>query len=269
MQHIYDGNAWLRVCFQVGRTCQDLAMELYSRHQAGERVYWLRDGRNANARRRAIFSGYKVKDYSGEEMQQFFRYADFFTKAYLPLLGFVSLQIPEYEADDVIRFLCQDTEKPTTVHTVDQDLYDLTLNPNVQWQSNKPYNLPCTAEDLTLFKALVGDSSDKIKGLTNFGASAFLKLTQEEKHLLRQALIAQREQPPVIESLGKTKKAQNLIAEWEQVKQFWIVVNPMLPHLAEVRENLIIHQRASSIGAILAVPTHGDQVEEILNGHHD
>lgn len=88
------------------------------------------------------------------------------------------------EADDILAFLARNSEEPCMVYSHDGDLMRLvgtnaygrpvTVGNNDKINEN-PYG-PFPFDLITIYKALVGDTGDNIKGAKGFGQAAFLKV---------------------------------------------------------------------------------------------
>ena len=92
------------------------------------------------------------------------------------------------EADDVISWLCQKVEGPITVITGDRDMLQL-VSPKVsvfnpyQKKTYTPHNfekeLEISQDKFVLYKCILGDSSDNVKGLERYGEKKAKKLAVE------------------------------------------------------------------------------------------
>ena len=89
-----------------------------------------------------------------------------------------------YEGDDVIYTVCKmfsNSPKPITIMSADKDL---TAIPNtVLPMANQEF---CQKKYVRLYKTLVGDPSDNIKGVKGFGKGSWDKLTEMDKEQLRE-----------------------------------------------------------------------------------
>lgn len=99
-------------------------------------------------------------------------------------LGAATVTQDYVEADDILAFLARNSEEPCMIYSHDGDLMRLvgtneygavvTVGNNDRINEN-PYG-PFPFDLITLYKALVGDSGDNIKGAKGFGQAAFLKV---------------------------------------------------------------------------------------------
>lgn len=132
------------------------------------------DGYNHNARRRALFPGYKIRPPVAEDIFAglgLLREILSHTKA-------IQIEVPEWEADDVIGVLAKrwsGAGEPVYIYTNDLDYYQLHGLPDITLVGINN-NTGVIGRYIPLYKAMVGDSSDKIPGIPNFGPKAFMAL---------------------------------------------------------------------------------------------
>lgn len=176
MIHIYDANNVLR---------REMEQRMFSNFSQPRGLYieaatatepeiYVWDGYNHNARRRELFPGYKIRPPVAEDIYtglQFLREVLIHTPA-------IQIEVPEWEADDVIGTLARDLARKghkVMVHSNDLDYFQLRDTPGISLNGvNNKTGAP--AIYLPLYKALVGDASDKIPGIPLFGPKAFLDL---------------------------------------------------------------------------------------------
>lgn len=98
-------------------------------------------------------------------------------------LGSIAVVQDFAEGDDVIAYLAQNSEDDVIVMTNDNDLAVLngpTQYANVMVRINGEYGRnkygAFSTKLITLYKTLVGDSSDNVKGVERFGEKAFLRV---------------------------------------------------------------------------------------------
>lgn len=152
--------------------------ETYTSCQPNHIYVW--DGYNHNARRREVFSGYKIRPAVGEDI---YAYLDLMREL-IYYSSAIQIEVPEWEADDVIgvlarKFIAEGHE--VRIHSNDLDYFQIE-GPIMDGINN---NTGAPREYIPLYKALVGDSSDKIPGIPNFGAGAFAKLEPWWHHLVQ------------------------------------------------------------------------------------
>lgn len=118
-----------------------------------------------------------------EQYKEFSKMEEEVTSFWLDLGAAVAFQ-ENVEADDVLAYLAAHTEEPAMVFSHDGDLVRLvgtnskgvmvSVGNNDALNTN-PYG-PFPVEGITVYKALVGDTGDNIKGAHGFGDAAFLKM---------------------------------------------------------------------------------------------
>lgn len=140
------------------------------------------DGKNAKLRRQAFLPTYKEgRNKIPEVSEQLNLARDICTQGMLDLGAHVAQQ-QGFEADDVIGYLCKTLRnEPNVVITSDGDLTVLVDENTHVWRLGKmnenPYG-PFPHKYITLYKALVGDTSDKIPGAKGFGDVAWCDLVR-------------------------------------------------------------------------------------------
>lgn len=137
------------------------------------------DGKNAKLFRRAFDPGYKEgRDHMPEEYEQFSLLREKIEQTFLDL-GASSIWVDGWEADDVIAHLAKNLHCETVVVSTDNDLAVLQggrVSTYIGGELNHNKYGPWPAHFITCYKALVGDTSDRIKGVKGFGDKAFLDL---------------------------------------------------------------------------------------------
>jgi 5'-3' exonuclease len=174
--NLYDANNVFRRAMEdrmprVGN--QPRSAFLDALHSKGVHVYvW--DGYNHNARRRAHFEGYKIRPPVAENIYahlDLLKELLFFTPA-------IQVEVPEWEADDVIGTLARHYAAQgheVRVHSNDLDYYQLLSYDRIHVHGvTNPHGID--ADYIPLYKSLVGDKSDKIDGIPGFGPKAFIAL---------------------------------------------------------------------------------------------
>lgn len=141
------------------------------------------DGRNSKMRRRALLARYKEGRDKIEEVNiELNKARDICTQMMLDL-GATVIEQKGMEADDVIGYLCKTLPGRKVVGTNDGDLSVLVDEPTDThvWRlgemNGQPYG-PFPHRFITLYKALVGDSGDKIPGAAKFGDGKFVDLVR-------------------------------------------------------------------------------------------
>lgn len=108
-------------------------------------------------------------------------------------LGIINLFPGILEADDVIAYLCSTLQGHVTVVSTDNDMAQL-VNDHVQLYSpvkkvlvtdnNFTAHYPVSKDRFLLYKSIIGDAADNIKGIAGFGKVKAKKLTEnfESEH---------------------------------------------------------------------------------------
>lgn len=173
--HVIDGNNQFRIAFEAHGSLRSVLFDLNS-FPPFEPILWVWDGHDAKERRRKLYPNYKVGRQSGSD--EFYKTMDLF-KQVLPFTRCMSLEIPGWEADDVIATLHK-IYAPTTdrfnIRSNDGDFLALCdgKHTHIVGRENVTYEATDQTE-VRLMKALVGDPSDKITGIPYFGAGAWEK----------------------------------------------------------------------------------------------
>lgn len=142
-------------------------------------VIWVWDGMNCNARRREVWPDYKRG--RKELPEDISRSLDLFKEILSYTKNVVQIEVPGYEADDVIaslsRAALQIIAADVEIISTDKDFFQL-IGPRV-WLDREPWKI--APQDVRLYKTLVGDPSDNIPGLKGFGEKAWTALTDLQK----------------------------------------------------------------------------------------
>lgn len=176
---IYDSNNWVRV--NLEKDFSGLGMRLCwseATKDDGELRVFVFDGVNGNALRRAFYPEYKLTRKL--PIDTFFENLSFFKELLRNAPKNVAVAEKHgFEGDDVIYTVCKmfgNSPKPITIMSTDKDL---TAIPNtVLPMANEKF---CQKKYVRLYKTLVGDPSDNIKGAKGFGKTSWEKLTDLEK----------------------------------------------------------------------------------------
>lgn len=172
---IYDANAYLRQSLnrqQLGGVNMDPRLIYEQVNASPHPSFWVWDGAFNNDRRRAVFPGYKVRDYTGQE--NIFAGLEIYREV-LAHSKAIQIEVPKWEADDVCytlakRFAGQGEQ--VVIHTNDFDFHQLRAIRGITIKGI-PEQLPFPPAYTSLYKALRGDPSDKIPGLPGFGPKAW------------------------------------------------------------------------------------------------
>jgi 5'-3' exonuclease len=246
---LIDGNNQFLINYAKATSYQDLVRRCEQLHFGFDAVYWTWDGFDSRAKRREIFLGYKNTKSREKSKQDTTKYdlMNQFKKQDLPNIGGVySIDIPKTEADDIIRSLVRLLKETNgdniliEIASNDADLFDLTSISGVsQPQSKLPKNCG-KPEDIPLYKTLVGDSGDNIKGLPGFGESTWSKLTPLEKEWIQHALEIEKTGFAIPEAVfnQNPKLFQKILDNWATIKMCYSLVNPIWVTNQELFMNL-------------------------------
>lgn len=138
------------------------------------------DGKNAKVRRRAYLPQYKLGRDKHPAVSEQLNIAREICTRLLKDMGATVMWQDGMEADDVIGYLCKNmTDERNVVRTEDGDLTVLVDDNTDVFRLGKLNENPYGRfphKYITLYKALVGDSSDKIPGAKGFGDTAFVDM---------------------------------------------------------------------------------------------
>ena len=176
---VYDSNNWVRV--QLEKDFTGLGMRLCwseATKDDGELRIFVFDGVGGNTLRRTLYPDYKKTRQLPADT--FFENLAFFKELLRNAPSNVAVaERYGFEGDDVIYTICKmfsASPKPITIMSTDKDL---TAIPNtVVPMANQDF---CPKQYVHLYKTLVGDPSDNIKGVRGFGKGSWDKLTDMDK----------------------------------------------------------------------------------------
>lgn len=145
------------------------------------------EGLSSKAPRLNIYSGYKASstEKAKEEYLEFEKLRGIFCEAFRQV-GALKLVQDYAEGDDVLGWLATHSEEPLFILTNDNDMSvlngvnaygaEVVVSVGGVVGQNKYGDFP--HKYITLYKALVGDASDRISGIPGFGPKAWLQLVQ-------------------------------------------------------------------------------------------
>ena len=200
---IIDVNNWVRVKMAEslgGASISTLYQETLANSVAGKLQIFVSDGFNSRKKRKEIYPEYKAKRKKPD--QSIFDGINFFKELLVNAPSNVlRIEIPEWEADDVIANLVEKNLKGMEVGIIstDRDLTQLRIHKEVDTLKEPS----CEPKWVKLYKMLVGDSSDNIPGVKGFGESAWNKLSDDFKDRMTVYLHLEKGQlnPKVVERL--------------------------------------------------------------------
>ena len=182
------------------------------------------EGANSKALRTGIFADYKNKvDNRVEETYKEFNKALELVKNVLMQLGATAVKQDGMEADDVVAYLAKTLPTKKLVVSNDGDylkMHSKTCDVYIGGNLNENKYGLFDFQYVTVYKALVGDTSDNIKGAYGFGDSKFLDLYiqygDDGLELLEQ-LILSRKLEELEEDVPTLKCLQKIIDDKEGV----------------------------------------------------
>lgn len=178
---IYDVNNWVRVKMAEslsGASILTLYSEIMANSMAGKIQVFVSDGINSRKKRRYLYPEYKAKRKPAD--QSIYDGINTFKSLLVNMpSNILRIEIPEWEADDVIANICEKlfTGMPIDIVSTDKDLQVLCIHNNIKTLKG-PFMNP---KWIKLYKMLVGDSSDNIPGIPGFGEGAWNKLSDDFK----------------------------------------------------------------------------------------
>lgn len=180
--HIFDSNNWVRRVHETDYSGLALRNLFTDAYHNPDPVIYVFDGKDAKAGRRAIYPEYKANRTPAPDA--FYAVMDTFKKL-LAHTNKLMIEIPGYEADDVIAHLVRsDDSLPVMIHSNDAD-YLALCNERVTMTDVSAKFKDLSRADTRLYKTLVGDPSDNIKGIAKFGPKAFEALSEDQKFAWR------------------------------------------------------------------------------------
>ena len=184
--------------------------------------------------RRNIYPDYKGKrtEKPKEWLEQYQRLEQEVKKFFLPL-GTMCVTQPGLEADDICAFLCKWLKGPRTLVMNDMDGLALHDGVNVTHRymgqlvdehTNNPLG-PFPFRFTRLYKALVGDKSDNLKGAVGFGVAAFTDLY---------GAIGEAGMDELAKVIDKS--------QWQTLEKDAAAVEPTHPKLAKLIRKILEHK---------------------------
>ena len=210
MIRLYDGNNQFRIRLETdptGLTVRNFYNEVMS---CQDLVVFCWDGFDCNKRRRDLYPKYKVgrqppADRVFESMKLF--------KQVLKMSNAIQVEVPRYEADDLIATLALKYQYHDRVHIYsnDGDFVQL-VNARVGVERGE-FKGGIDPKYVRLYKTLVGDSTDKIGGIRLFGDEAW---AEADKEAWTAYIAGTGPRPPVKKSVGKwlDENHQTLLNMW-------------------------------------------------------
>lgn len=181
------------------------------------------EGKNAKLMRTQMFAGYKAgRERAPEQYTEFNKAKEMLVSALLNVGAQMCWQ-ENMEADDVIAYLAQNFKGERWIATNDGDLAACIGGDVHLWQrgarDQNPFG-PFDVKYIQVYKALVGDTSDKYPGAYKFGEGAWNKLLDafgEEGLELMKGLIESKRLLDLGEDVAELKELQRVIDNADMV----------------------------------------------------
>jgi hypothetical protein len=176
---LIDGNNRFRARWEkLGPNALSILYNESITHMPNHTLIWVWDGENGAGPRREIFPMYKGGRKPGSD--QFHETMALFQDL-LQHSNCLQLAVPGVEADDVIACLAQGSSDVIEIDSNDADFLALVSE---RITVNREPIAGVIPDYVHLYKTLVGDKSDNVKGLPSFGAGTWGKLEDSERILL-------------------------------------------------------------------------------------
>ena len=186
-------------------------------------VFW--DGNNNSSQRKFLYPQYKENrraSMNDVQKESFYEQRNRL-KQYLEEMFVRQVSVDNHECDDLIAYYCKVSDERITILSSDKDLTQL-INDKIHiyspisklWITNKHKIKLGTLEvpigNVILVKILLGDKSDNIEGIKNFGEKRLIKYFPEvlETELTYDYILKKSEK--ILEEDDKCKPIQNLIS---------------------------------------------------------
>lgn len=174
--HLIDGNNTFRRTFEATGLMRGIIADIQMLYPVGDTVFYIWDGYHSKKNRREIYPEYKLTRQRASD--EFYKTQDLFKQVLLHTRC-IQIEVPYEEADDVIAALVRSrsgTNQRFKIYANDGDYLALCdgVNVTLHGRDNVKYENTDWTE-VRLYKTLVGDPSDNIKGVRLFGPSAWAK----------------------------------------------------------------------------------------------
>lgn len=257
--HLIDGQNQFFLKYAKATSYQDLVNRCIQLNWGFDQVYWVFDGYDSRKPRRELYPEYKNTASRAKNRLDTTKYdmLNDFKKIDLPNHGVIVIEVPFFEADDVIRKLVNihaNGDNLITISSNDADLLDLTRFKGVTQPQAK---FPAVCQDpvyLPIYKTLVGDTGDNIKGLKGFGDGAWAKLSDGDMRLIASCLWnkIRIDQDSVMDD---EKLKAKLIEHWDSVALWYKLVDYIDVPDDAIQANLRIHPRKTPKNPVAFVDT--------------
>lgn len=224
------------------------------------------EGKSSKSRRLMIDQSYKASrgDKPQYEYEQFQLLRDKIGAVWRGL-GANAVQQDFVEGDDVVGWLARNTEEDITIVTNDGDLsvlsgvngYGASVIVQARGNVGNPFG-DFPTKYITLYKALVGDSSDNIKGCVGFGPAAWTELVTgfglEGLESLHNLLATKGSLDDLAEDAEGDKLVAKIYAQREGIVKSW--------KLATIHHewiNTLQNRLVWTVGMVGPAPEHPDE----------
>lgn len=217
-----DANNYIKRIYHGGQDPYELFLNLV--HSYGdEPIFMVCDTKSSRLARREIYPDYKIGRQINEDPVFFTIYNNVIVIA-RHFSNVKVIEVTQAEADDWIMGKAKEGD---TVISNDKDLWPLvakgvriliagTTKVDEQLIEVKFYHPD--PDLIYVNKALVGDTSDKIKGKVRFGKAAYAKLSKADLYYIRRRLLGDK---------SGCEDSLNLLADDASVKLSWTLVNQL------------------------------------------
>ena len=186
------------------------------------------EGANSKSLRKSIYPLYKEgRDSRPPESYEEFNTLKAMLVEQLGAVGATAVQLDGVEGDDVLAYLAQNLDGERYIDSNDGDMAVLVGDGVHLWRRGEldenPYG-PFEFKYITLYKALVGDSTDGYPGAKGFGPKAFLDLYclfGEEGLDMMIDLIQTKKLKELQEDVGELKSLQKIVDAEAMVYTSW------------------------------------------------
>ena len=199
---------------------------------------WVWEGRHSLSSRREIFPDYKGnRDRSSEEdiysQIELFREVMTHSKAH-------QVAVEGFEADDVIAALAKKFALDghfVQIYSADYDFAQLVHHKNIVC-GFRPKKNPIPPQQVRLFKTLVGDPSDNIKGIPRIGEKKFSEIPN--KLDVQKMFESETYDQKVVDAMQLTKTSAEWVKDnFKLLVAYWRIIGFLHVEMDEINANWI------------------------------
>lgn len=145
----------------------------------------------------------------------------------LPKLAVRQIQIPGYEGDDTLELLCRDLTAKTIIVSEDKDLFQLVgeyisiyrpIRDELVSLDNVSEHMGVVRDGFVFLKAIVGDDSDCIPGVSGVGPVTASKLVNEAQKMFDNSDWTPR-LVKKLAAIAPDKRTQKIAEQWDVVER--------------------------------------------------